>query len=446
MPVVDFAATADLLGHRTRVRWTRLPESGESVLSEAPPITVRGKDLDFEYLDLPDGGVLFESAAFPGVASATRTIDVAELPVEHRDERRVDVDVTTISERSVAPVALAHPDLTQRADTWTETTRVTRRVVRNETGAPVAEHFELLDAGRAGQGLRSQIPRCYQLTIEDADTGPLQAVTVPTHGYGMSRVLYDMVPTIWRKEDDAPLGVGPSTGRVGVVPESRIDAGPLRRFVDLFGNASDHLRSRAEGLATLHDVENVRPDMLHHLAHLVGWNLTHGQPIPEQRHQIRFAARLYSLTGTVPGVELWAKRLTNWEVEVHEYAENVLWTNDPGGETSITRSGSMTVDTADTELVASLHQADDRGDFTYDTRSTPDARYSPHTIGLFPSFDEGDTAATVDRNVERLFSGVDQFLPANLRMIVVLPEPEPSETSAVALGATADLDTLETPS
>ena len=213
-------------------------------------------------------------------------------------------------------------------------------------------------------------------------------------------------------------------------------------MVDLFGVGSDHLRSRADGLRTLHDVEYVAPDHLGHLAQLVGWDLFDGSSIAERRHQIRYAARLYALTGTAPGLQLWAKRLTGWDVEIQEFHENVLWTNDPGGEAATTRTGSFTVDTADAQLVASLRTSADRGDYTYDTRQTSDARYSPHTVGIFPTLDSDDTATTVELKIDRLRSSVDRFLPANLRLVVVLPETRSTSSTRVALGASAAGDAI----
>jgi hypothetical protein len=439
-----FAAEADLVGRRVRVRWRLEADgSGDSVTGE-PALRVLGKPLDFEY-GAAAANVVHDTAAFPPASGGD--VDVVEVrrPPALEGAQRVLVDVVSVARSDLAAPpgdpALPAPPADERRDAWTEVTRRTRTTVVDPDGRIVAREDEVLDVG-GGLGLDPLVPRCYELRGDLVDDGPpLRATAVPTDLHRSGRLLYDMLPGIWRRHDVPPAGAGPSSGRIGAIPESRQDAGQLRRLVDLFGVATDHLRSRADGLAALHDIEGVEPRMIPHLAHLVGWELSPDAPVPLQRHEVRYAPRLYRMTGTIPGVQLWAKRLTSWDVEVKEFAENVLFSNDPGGEDSATRSGSFTVDTADAALVASLGTADDRGDFTYDTGTGPDDRYSSNTVGVFATLDPGDRLDDVAAKRDRLLAATDRYLPANLRVVVVLPDEVAATGTQQVLGLTTTTET-----
>lgn len=438
----DFTARADLVGNRVQLLWEWRPHDGDDELGPLPPVQIRAKDLDFAFDELTDGGLLYDSTAFPPAdAEVVATGPVALASVLDGDHR-IDTTVVTVSRQRPdgGPVA-AHPDLVDSPDAWVEIARLTVRTRLDAAGRVVAASQEILDAGGL-TGLRSHLCRCYRLEVGGDGPGPRRAdaTAVPTRVHGHSRTLYQLLPTVWRRDDGPPPGRGPATDRIGAIPESRQDAGPLRRLVDVFGIATDHLRSRADGLRTLHDIEAVDPRHLPHLAHLMGWEIFADRPIAEQRHAIRYASRLYGLTGTVAGVQLWAKRLTGWDVELAELRENVLWTNDPGGEWSPTASGSGSLDTGDDEVMARLGRHDDQADYTYDTGTGPTARYSPHTIGLFPTVAEGTARDVVARNCDRLLAASDRFLPANLRLVVVLPDDPVDRGLDVPLGTSTTTD------
>jgi hypothetical protein len=457
--LTGFAAEADLVGRRVRVRW-RLEADGraDSVTGE-PALVVLGAAHDFEYGAGPEpdaplrpGAIVHDTAAFPPAASAT--VDVVEHrrpPAMTEGGALVLVDVLTVSRNDLPapPGDPAVPALPadERTDSWTEVARRTRTTVVEPGGRIVAREDEILDVG-AGTGLDPLVPRCYELrgdlpelAVPAAGATRPRAVATPTDLHRTGRQLYELLPGIWRRHDVPPAGTGPASGRIGAIPESRRDAGQLRRLVDLFGVAADHLRSRADGLVGLHDVDGVEPGLLPHLAHLVGWELSPDVSVPLQRHEVRYAPQLYRMTGTIPGVQLWAKRLTRWDVEVKEFAENVLFSNDPGGEDSPTRTGSFTLDTADAELVASLGTAHDEGDFTYDAGTGPDDRYSSNTIGIFATLDPTDRVADVAEKRDRLLAATDRYLPANLRALVVLPAEAGRTQAEQVLGLTTTTET-----
>lgn len=448
MRLEGFTAEADLVGHRVKARWRLVADPGESVAGE-PPLRLLAKERDFEFGDDPGDHLVVDTARW--LPDPGPDVDVVEVrrPAERDGDRRVLVDVVTVARRT----AVLEPDLSvppeERGDGWVEVLRRTRTTVVDAAGRAVEREDEVLDVG-AGAGLPALVPRYYELRgpLAEASGRPLRAVATPTAAHRTGRLLYDLVPGVWRRHDVPPAAL-PGGGRVGAIPESNLRSGPLRRMVDLFGVGADHLRSRADGLRSLYDVEEVDARYLPHLAHLVGWELGPGLPVPLQRHEVRYAARLYGLTGTVPGVQLWAKRstsevvgdqLTSWDVRVKEFAENVLFSNDPGGEDGPTRSGSFTVDTSDPALLASMGTADDGGDYTYDTGTGPDDRYSSHTIGIFATPDPVDRVDDVARKRDRLLAATDRYLPANLRAVVILPDEPVTTGNDHVLGVSASRD------
>ena len=155
------------------------------------------------------------------------------------------------------------------------------------------------------------------------------------------------------------------------MPEASPENGQLRRFVDLFGAGFDHLRSRADGLRDLHEVDTVDYRMLPHLAAWLGWDLSHDKPIPLQRHEIKYAAALYRITGTLPGSMIWVKRLTGWDARVKEFWRNVFFTNDLGNPDDPDDRGSRTLDTSDAGLLAGMGTFDDAVDYVSDSGHGP---------------------------------------------------------------------------
>lgn len=444
MRLAAFEAEADLVGRRTLVRWRIEADGDDESVAGEPALVLLGKSRDFEYGD-PVDHVVHDSAASPPASGAD--VDVVEhrRPPQRDGDRTVLVDVLTVARRGI-PVPPDDPNRParprdERLDEWLEVARRTRKTEVAPGGRIIARTDEIVDVGD-GTGLAPLVPRYYELRgpLVKATGHPARAVATPTGIHRSARELYDLLPGTWRRHDVPPNRVGPATGRIGAIPESRLDAGQLRRLVDLFGLATDHLRSRADGLRDLHDIEHVDHRLLPHLAHLVGWELAPEAAIPQQRHEIRYAAHLYRMTGTVPGVRLWAKRLTSWDVEVKEFAENVLFSNDVGGEDAPTRSGSFTVNTADAALVASLGTATDGGDFVYDTGAGPDDRYSSHTIGIFATLDPDDRVDDLARKRDRLLAATDRYLPANLRAVVVLPDDPVRSDDQRVLGVSASTD------
>jgi phage tail-like protein len=422
--VESFSAAADIVGRRVKVSWEVSLEPGEG-LGAAPRLVLRRKERDFEFLAPaagPDPFLVYDSAAFPSAGA-----DVVELQLGETVEQGTKVRVVAESASRVidgVPV---------------EVLRRTRAVAFDPDGEPAGYREEILDVHERPEGLEPGTTYYYELTgpeLPGADPDRFRAVATPTEVHRSGRSLYEQLPAILRRHD---VVKGPAVA-AGAVPEASSETGQLRRFMDVFGAATDHLRSRADGLRGLRDVDSVDYRLLPHLASWLGWELSHGKPIPIQRHEIKYASKLYRITGTLPGCMLWVKRLTGWDARVKEFWRNVFLTNDLGNPHDPTDRGSRTLDTSDGGLVAAMGTFDDRADYVYDTGTGPDDWYAHNVIGVFAQPEPDESAEDVIRKRGRLLSGTNLFLPFNLRAVVAIEAPTVVQSGEVALGLTRTED------
>jgi hypothetical protein len=157
-----------------------------------------------------------------------------------------------------------------------------------------------------------------------------------------------------------------------------------------------------------------------------------------QRHEIRYAAHLYRITGTLPGCMLWGKRLTGWDVEVQEMWRTVLVTNDLGNPDDPDDRGSRTVDTSDPQVLAAIGTADDVVDYSYETGPQPRHAFNVVTFHATPG--AGETLAEIRGKRRRLLDGASFFLPFNLLAAVSLPTPMSEGGATTVLGLTDTTD------
>lgn len=420
MRIEDFTADADIVGRRVRVSWEVALDPGETP-AQIPRVTLRRKERDFEFPapGADDPFLVYDSSAFPPPGTEVTEVDLGGRPPE-------------AGSRSVAAAESAAIAVEGRP---AEVLRRTRTTIFDAAGTPTRRREEILDLHGRPFGLEPGTTYYYELTcaalppLRDQD---YRAVATPTEGHRTGRLLHESLPAIHRRHDVAKA----PPGDTGAIPEANGDAGQLRRFLDVFGSALDHLRSRADGLASLHDVDHVDHRVLPHLASWVGWDLSHGKPIPLQRHEIKYAVHLYRITGTAPGCVVWVNRLTGWDARIKEYWRNVFLTNDLGNPDDPTDRGSRTADTADAALMSAVGGFDDDLDYVYDTGPDPEARHAHNVVGIFVTPEAGETAEDVARKRGRLLTNTSIFLPFNLRAVVVVETETVTETARPALGLT----------
>ncbi len=309
-----FEAEADVVGRRVQIHFTFELEGGEP-LSAIPAVALRRKSLDFEFppAAAPDPFLVYDSAAFPPTGAI-----VNEVPGWEIREGGLRTLVAVESAKRTVEGRLA------------EVLRRTTATTFDLANRPLRRKVTVLDTGDSFGGLEPGTPYYYQLyspaIAPGSDPRPYRSTAAPGQTHGSGRHLYNLLPAVHRRHD---VATRPATPGSEGIPEAAAQSGQLRRLLDLFGAPFDLIRTSADGLLDVHDVDRVDARFLPHLAHLVGWELNTHAPIPLQRHEIKYASSLYQLVGTVQGARIWAERLTGWESRVKEFIHNVFRTNAP---------------------------------------------------------------------------------------------------------------------
>ncbi|GAB3433653.1 phage tail protein [Flindersiella endophytica] len=156
-----------------------------------------------------------------------------------------------------------------------------------------------------------------------------RASALATDDYGLSERFYRLLPAVLQR-DDRPLrpdevhALGPDVqAGLGALPPALRDAGQLRRYLAAATAPLGLMRSTAEGLRQLRDIDRVPPEYLPLLAAFVDWRTDRTLPIYQQRNEIRAATGLYRTVGTVPNLRSIVTRYTGSQVNVAEYAQHI---------------------------------------------------------------------------------------------------------------------------
>ncbi len=318
MKIVGFSAQADLVGRRARVTWTFVLEALET-LADIPPVAVWRKTDDFAFSQPPgagDGaGLVYNSALFPPAPAPG--VYVSDLP---------GWQVSDNGRQKIYDAISVATDVGDGQKM--EILRRTQATIYDAPGAPVARRVELIELGGAPGALKPGVAYYYQLFSPSlppgADMTPYGAETLVGDSFALNRWLYDQLPAIYRRNDTKP---GPGVAGAEYVPEAVQRGGQLRRFVDLFGIAMDALRSSADGLNILKDIDAAPASLLAHLANAIGWDLEVDIPTAQLRNEIKSATRYYNTVGTNPGLRSLVGRYTGWYAQVAEFYQNIARAN-----------------------------------------------------------------------------------------------------------------------
>lgn len=315
MNVLDFRVEPDLVARRLRASWRIIPGAGET-LADAPRLVLRRKTRDWEFgaPAAPDPYLVFDSAAFPGPPGA----GIAIIDLDDREER--DGSERLLTEG----VSLA------RIPPGLEWRRRLHRTRFAADGTPIERRVELIDNGIEPLSLDPETTYYYELSGVDIR---LRATATPSAPYGMNRSLYDMLPAVHRLRDVKKRA---DTFESATIPEASSRqaggtaiAGQLRRFLDPFGAALDSMRSSAEGLWRLRDLDRVDARHLPLIAEWIGWRLGDADAVPLARNELKAAPMLYKALGSVTSYRAIVERYTGWTARVAEFAQHIARANDP---------------------------------------------------------------------------------------------------------------------
>lgn len=170
-----------------------------------------------------------------------------------------------------------------------------------------------------------------------ADAGA-QAWALSTTDFGSTAKLYSLLPGVHQVRDagldDADLERlaldDPSlAAALGTLPPDIRGTGQLHRFLRAAAAPLDLIRSSAEALRNLHDVDVAPPDFLPLLASWLGWEIDSTLPVHEQRNEVKFAPRLYRTVGTVDSLRRLVTRYTGWYTRAAEMEQALVRSNQP---------------------------------------------------------------------------------------------------------------------
>lgn len=161
-----------------------------------------------------------------------------------------------------------------------------------------------------------------------------RAAAFATQNYNLSERLYKMLSAVHQRYDALgatqlqPLDQA-TMETLAALPPNLSGKGQLWRFFYAAAAPMDLMRSFAEGLSLLQNVDWTRPEFLPLLAQWLGWELDRTLPIFAQRNEIKFAPRLYRSVGTIPNLQAIVTHYTGWYTQVAEFAYNIAQSNTP---------------------------------------------------------------------------------------------------------------------
>jgi phage tail-like protein len=156
-----------------------------------------------------------------------------------------------------------------------------------------------------------------------------RASALATDDYGLAERFYRLLPAVHQR-DDRPLrpdqvrALDPAVQeRLRVLPPELRSAGQLRRYLAAATTPLALMRSTAEGLRQLRDIDRVPPEYLPLMAAFIDWRTDRTLPVYLQRNEIRAAPMLYRGVGTVPNLRSIVTRYTGWQIKVAEYGQHI---------------------------------------------------------------------------------------------------------------------------
>jgi phage tail-like protein len=262
--------------------------------------------------------------------------------------------------------------------------------------------------------------------------------------------LFAQLPAIDQRRDT----ILPQPLTVAAADEGR---GQLERFLATIDAHADMLFGFIDGLRDLRAPQRIDARLVPALAALVGWKLKDFLDEEQQRNEISFAPEAYRTIGTGPNIAAVVNRLTGWDTRVREFARHIVLSFDtrrlealdagpayldgsiaiaPGDPPTLVtrRVPPGSVDTRNSLAMFRLRNRafEDTTSYSYDA-GRPDPSgvyamdnttlYSRETIGIYVVPDVATEALVLEQEWERVRVILDEFLPANVRaVVVVLPD------------------------
>jgi phage tail-like protein len=328
--------------------------------------------------------------------------------------------------------------------------RTIRRESSEAGGPSMRTTVRVVDRGRLGAPLAAGT--IYHYT---AFFGPQRTFSRRTQSAALATAtgrhdLFSKLPAIDQRRDT----VTPQPSGVAVADERR---GQLGRFLSTVDAHADMLLGFADGLRDLRSPSRIDARLLPALAHMLGWHLKDFLDEEQQRTEISFAPEVYRSVGTAPNIAAIVNRLTGWDARVREFARHIVLSFDAGRvealeagpayldgtvevkpgtppTLAIRRASFGSVDTSDAVAMFRLRNRafEDTAAYSYDAgrrdatasyQQDNSTLYNRETIGIYVVPDVATESFVLEQEWVRVRAILGEFLPVNVRaVVVVLPD------------------------
>ncbi|MEU4713973.1 phage tail protein [Micromonospora purpureochromogenes] len=162
-----------------------------------------------------------------------------------------------------------------------------------------------------------------------------RASALATDDHGLAERLYRLLPAVHQREDrplrpDEVHALDPRVQEgLRILPPDLRGTGQLRRFLVAATAPLALMRTTAEALRQLHDIDRVPPEYLSLLAAFLDWRTDRTLPVYSQRNEVRAAPQLYRSVGSIPNLRSIVTRYTGWQIRIAEYAQHINRSNNP---------------------------------------------------------------------------------------------------------------------
>ena len=328
--------------------------------------------------------------------------------------------------------------------------RSIRRELPQPGAPPVRTTVRVVDRGRAGAPLVTGTIYYYTAFFGTGRTFSRRTQSSALATATGRHHLFAKLPAIdQRRDTELPPPFAVALADVG--------RGQLDRFLATVDAHADMLFGFVDGLRDLRSPHRIDARLLPALARLLGWNLKDFLDEEQQRNEISFAPEVYRTIGTAPNVAAIVNRLTGWDTRVKEYARHIVLSFDtdrvealqagpayldgsiqivPGTPPALVtrRAPFGSVDTRDALAMFRLRNRafEDTAAYSYDAgRIGPDGTYTldnntlynRETIGIYVVPDVATETLVLEQEWERVRVILGEFLPINVRaVLVVLPD------------------------
>jgi hypothetical protein len=268
-----------------------------------------------------------------------------------------DFSVEALSTGSALRVSLTIPELTASPD-WNRQIRILRKI---------GEYPQAYNDADAEVFLVNSYAAIGGITETYDDTGLLQGQiyyyalfaenlsgswihdwrldrdsAYPYARWGSAEYLFKSMPFGWQKAD--------SEG-----------SGHLEDFLTIFGALCDNIKTDAENLGSLFEINSIHADLIEYLDDKIAWPTWYSAGGLQRRKDTAKAVDLYKLIGTESAYVQLLEGVSDWDAEVDEGWRFIMWSNN--------KFSSTTPDTTDPNLLPNVGLTSDLLKYTVDNDS-----------------------------------------------------------------------------